>query len=309
MAQNSDQQKQFQERVVHIARVAKVVKGGRRFSFSALVCVGDHNSQVGFGVGKANEVPDAIRKAADVSNKHLIKVPLVDAMTIPFPVIGKAGSTRVLMYPAPPGKGIIAGSAARMIFDLCGIKDIVCKIHGSRNHHNVVRATFQGLSQLQSIDDYAKLRGRSPEHVLQKTTTNRPIPAEAAASEITAEPQADEVISAPDPAENKAETDAENKVEDKAETENNIEDNTEDNHNPPVSHSSAPQTPEASIPASPPSQVPPTAVSSLQPPKNAIETNTAVEADETTTQQLDPPTTQPPAPEAHSQSSEPEGTA
>lgn len=174
MAVHKDQHKQFQERVVHIARVAKVVKGGRRFSFSALVCVGDHKSKVGFGLGKANEVPDAIRKAADVSNKNLIEVPVTDGTTIPFPVVGKSGSTRVLMYPAPPGKGIIAGSAARMIFDLCGIKDIVSKIHGSRNHHNVVRATFQGLAQLQSIEDYAALRGRLPDQVLQKTSTNRP---------------------------------------------------------------------------------------------------------------------------------------
>lgn len=172
MAVHKDQHKQFQERVVHIARVAKVVKGGRRFSFSALVCVGDHKSKVGFGLGKANEVPDAIRKAADVSNKNLIDVPVTDAATIPFPVVGKSGSTRVVMYPAPPGKGVIAGSAARMIFDLCGIKDIVSKIHGSRNHHNVVRATFQGLAQLQSIEEYAALRGRQPAQVLQKTSTN-----------------------------------------------------------------------------------------------------------------------------------------
>ena len=171
MAQGRDQHKQFQERVVHIARVAKVVKGGRRFSFSALVCVGDNTSRVGFGVGKANEVPDAIRKAADVSSKNMLSVPVADSSTIPFQVIGKSGSTRVLMYPAPHGKGIIAGSAARMIFDLCGIKDIVCKIHGSRNHHNVVRATFNGLSQLQSIEDYAALRGLAPEDVLQKRQT------------------------------------------------------------------------------------------------------------------------------------------
>lgn len=171
MAQSRDQQKQFQERVVHIARVAKVVKGGRRFSFSALVCVGDHKSQVGFGVGKANEVPDAIRKASDVSHKNLVHIPITKESTIPFAVVGKSGSTRVLMYPAPAGKGIIAGSAARMIFDLCGIKDIVCKIHGSRNHHNVVRATFQGLSQLISIEDYAQLRGRDPHDVLQQSSS------------------------------------------------------------------------------------------------------------------------------------------
>lgn len=163
-------QQALQDRVVHIARVAKVVKGGRRFSFSALVCVGDGSHQTGFGVGKAQEVPDAIRKASEQAKRSMISVPLVEG-TIPFQVVGRFGASRVQMYPAPKGKGIIAGSAARMIFDLCGIKNIVCKIHGSRNHHNVVRATMDGLGQLQSIEDYAALRGRAPEQVLQKRKT------------------------------------------------------------------------------------------------------------------------------------------
>ena len=156
----------FQDRVVHIARVAKVVKGGRRFSFSALACVGDGISKVGFSIGKANEVSDAIEKASQKSKRKLIDVPIVNG-TIPFPVVGKYGSSRVMMYPAPQGKGIIAGSSARIVFVICGITDIVCKIHGSRNHHNVVRATFHGLSQLQHIKDYASLRGLQPEDVLQ----------------------------------------------------------------------------------------------------------------------------------------------
>ena len=167
---HNKQQQALQDRVVHIARVAKVVKGGRRFSFSALVCVGDGDHKTGFGVGKAQEVPDAIRKASEQAKKSMISVPLVEG-TIPFEVIGKSGASRVLMYPAPKGKGIIAGSAARMIFDLCGIKNIVCKIHGSRNHHNVVRATINGLSQLMSIEDYSALRGLAPEQVLQKRKT------------------------------------------------------------------------------------------------------------------------------------------
>jgi len=171
LAQERKQQalaaKGLQDRVIHIARVAKVVKGGRRFSFSALVCIGDGISQVGYGVGKAGEVPDAIRKASADSQKTLMDVPLVED-SIPYEVVGKFGSSRVHMYPAPQGKGIIAGAAARVIFDLCGIKNIVCKIHGSRNHHNVVRATFNGLSQLKSIEDYASMRKLSPDDVLSK---------------------------------------------------------------------------------------------------------------------------------------------
>lgn len=157
----------LQDRIVHIARVAKVVKGGRRFSFSALVCVGDGVNKVGFGVGKANEVPDAIRKASEAAKKSMVEVPHVDG-TIPFDVIGEFGSSRVLMLPAPVGKGIIAGSATRTILDLCGVENIVCKIHGSRNHHNVVRATMDGLKQLQSLDAYAARRELSAEEVQQK---------------------------------------------------------------------------------------------------------------------------------------------
>lgn len=148
----------MQERVVDIARVAKVVKGGRRFSFSALVISGDNKSKVGFGLGKAGEVPDAMRKGGEQCRKTLIDVPKVEG-TIPYDVIGKFGACRVLMYPAKKGKGIIAGGAVRIICELAGIKDIVCKIHGTKNKQNVVRATFNGLQQLQSLKSYAEKRG------------------------------------------------------------------------------------------------------------------------------------------------------
>lgn len=167
MANERDNQEGLQDRIIHIARVAKVVKGGRRFSFSALVCVGDGANKVGFGVGKANEVPDAIRKASEQAKKTMVDVPVVEG-TIPYEVIGEFGSSRVLMLPAPEGKGIIAGSATRTILDLCGVKNIVCKIHGSRNHHNVVRATIDGLRQLKTIEDYSARRELAPEQVQQK---------------------------------------------------------------------------------------------------------------------------------------------
>ncbi len=156
----------FQDRVVNIARVAKVVKGGRRFSFSALVVVGDSKSKIGFGLGKANEVPDAIRKGSDQAKKSLITV-RKNGGTIPFEVVGRYGSARVLMYPAPKGKGIIAGGAVRMIAELAGIEDIVCKVHGTRNHQNVVRAVMDGLQQLESIEEYAQRRSKDVEDVLQ----------------------------------------------------------------------------------------------------------------------------------------------
>lgn len=156
----------FQDRVVSIARVAKVVKGGRRFSFSALVVVGDGKGQVGYGLGKANEVPDAIRKGSEQAKKTLISIPKVGG-TIPFDVIGKYGSAKVVMYPAPKGKGIIAGGSVRTILDLAGVEDVVCKVHGTKNHQNVVRATIDGLKQLMLLEDYAKGRGKAPVDVFQ----------------------------------------------------------------------------------------------------------------------------------------------
>jgi len=156
----------LQDRVVNIARVAKVVKGGRRFSFSALVVVGDGKDKVGFGVGKAGEVPDAIKKGSDQAKKSMYAVPKFEG-TIPFEVVGRYGSSRVLMYPAKEGKGIIAGGAVRVMVELAGIRDIVCKVHGTKNHHNVVRAVMNGFEQLMTIEEYAEYREKAPADVRQ----------------------------------------------------------------------------------------------------------------------------------------------
>jgi small subunit ribosomal protein S5 len=156
----------YQDRVINIARVAKVVKGGRRFSFSALIVVGDGKDKVGFGLGKANEVPDAIRKGSDQAKKSFYSVPKVGG-TIPFDVVGKYGSATVLMYPAKKGKGINAGGAVRTIMDLAGIQDVVCKVHGTRNPQNVVRATFDGLMQLMQLETYSRGRDKAPGDVWQ----------------------------------------------------------------------------------------------------------------------------------------------
>ncbi len=164
---NVKENEAFQDRVVKVSRVAKVVKGGRRFSFSALVVVGDSKGKIGFGVGKAGEVPDAIKKASEHAKKNLVDVTHVQG-TIPFDVEGRFGSCKVRMYPAPDGKGIIAGGATRVMAELGGIKNIVCKIHGSKNGHNVVRATMNGFKQLMNIDLYAKTRDKQVEEVLQK---------------------------------------------------------------------------------------------------------------------------------------------
>jgi small subunit ribosomal protein S5 len=155
----------FQDSVVHIARVAKVVKGGRRFSFSALVVVGDSKEKVGFGLGKAAEVPDAIRKASEQAKKNLVKVPRYEN-TIPFEIIGKYGSAKVMMYPAPRGVGIIAGGPVRTLVELAGIKDVVCKVHGTKNHQNVVRAVMNGFSQMMTVEDYAKGRDKTVEDLM-----------------------------------------------------------------------------------------------------------------------------------------------
>ena len=147
------------DRVVHISRVAKVVKGGRRFSFSALVVVGDGNGYVGHGLGKANEVPEAIRKGVEQAKKNLIKVPIAEGQTIPYEIEGHYGAGRVLMMPASAGTGVIAGGAARAVFETAGVNNILAKCLGSNNPHNVVKAAFAGLVNLRSPEELMARRG------------------------------------------------------------------------------------------------------------------------------------------------------
>ena len=155
------EQKEFDEQVIVINRVTKVVKGGRNFRFAALVVVGDHKGRVGIGTGKAKEVPDAIRKAAENARKNVFRVPL-EGTTIPHDVTGRYGAGAVFMRPAAEGTGISAGGAARAVLELAGINDILTKCLGSRTKINVVRATVDGLKSLRTIEQVAELRGKKP---------------------------------------------------------------------------------------------------------------------------------------------------
>jgi len=194
---NRDRDSEFAETVVHINRVAKVVKGGKNFSFSAVVVAGDGAGRVGYGTGKAREVPPAIQKASEQARKEMVKVPLVGG-TVPHKIWGRWGATKVLLRPASPGTGVIAGGGVRAVMESAGIQDVLTKIVGSRNPFNVVRATFDALHNLMTDDQIQRLRGIEiavPDQgteVAEKATEDEETVEEAAVEETAVEAPAEE---------------------------------------------------------------------------------------------------------------------